>query len=588
MNSTPGAIHEPGVAASALKLLRLRLILLFNGFRRAKTRAKISYIVASLTLLVFIGIALAMSIAFLSFLRSSIAVEHFGDTKALLEGFPSLVLSISAMGILFTSFSVLLQTLYLSGDMDFLMSAPVPIRAVFTAKMVQALLPNFVILCLVTLPALFGLGISSDYHFLYYPCVVLILMMVTLTSASLASLLVLMVARIFPPRRVAEVIGLVIGLTFLIGSQTMRFTNVDFSHVDEGRMSGIANMIMRFNSPLSPFAWAGRGLTSLGKGEWLVSMGLLAAPVILACIFFGFALVTSERLYHAGWTNVQSSHRKSKSKTVTKPAVQAEVGAKTNPLASMLPAPVRAILVKDLRLCRRDLGNLSGLLSPLILGIIYAIGLLRSQGQMPQGRGHAPAGFLQAGNAILGYGDIALALFLGWMLVSNLAGMAFTREGKNYWMLKASPVSARQLLAAKFLVSYIPAALLCSFYVLVLEILKRASFGSIVAGVISVCMMVAGLTGIYLSFGTSGAKFDWENPAQRQRSIGCMGMLTGMVFMAICFILFVAPAVAAQLFHLSVIIGRLAGLLLGGIGNALAVILSLKLVEKRVATLNED
>jgi ABC-2 type transport system permease protein len=387
---------------------------------------------------------------------------------------------------------------------------------------------------------------------------------------------------------VVEVIGLVIGLTFLIGSQTMRFTNVDFSQVDEQRMSGIANLIMRFNSPWSPLAWAGRGLTGLGKGEWLYSSGLLAAPVILACVFFAFALATSERLYHTGWTNVQSSHRKSKNKTAAKPAAQAEIDKKANPLASLLPAPVRAILVKDLRLCRRDLGNLSGLLSPLILGIIYAIGLLRSQGQMPQGRGHAPPGIVHIGNALLGYGDIALALFLGWMLVSNLAGLAFTREGKNYWMLKASPVSARQLLAGKFLVSYIPAALLCSIYVLALEILKHASLGSIVFGLISVCMMVAGLTGIYLSLGTRGAKFDWENPAQRQRSVGCIGMLAGMAFIAICFVLFVAPAVVAQVFHLPIAAGRLAGLLLGGAGNALAVIIPLGLVEKRVATLAED
>jgi ABC-2 type transport system permease protein len=588
MNSTPAVFAEPGIAASTLKLLRLRLILLFNGFRRAKRRAKVSYVALSLTLLMFIGIALVLSVAFLDFLRSSIAIEHFGDTKALLEGFPSLILSVSAMGILFTSFSVLLQTLYLSGDMDFLMSAPVPIRAVFIAKMVQALLPNFIILCLLTLPTLFGLGISSDYHFPYYPCVVLVLMMITLTAASVASLLVLVVARVFPPRRVAEVLGLVIGLTVLVGSQTMRFANLDFSHVDEQHMSGIAKVILRFNSPWSPLAWAGRGLTGLGKGEWLASMALLAAPVILACIFFGFALATSEQLYHTGWANVQSSHRKSKTKIAARPAAQAEIGNKPNPLTSLLPAPVRAILVKDFRLCRRDLGNLSGLLSPLILGIIYAIGLLRSQGQMPQGRGHAPAGFIQAGNAILGYGDIALALFLGWMLVSNLAGLSFSREGKNYWMLKASPVSTRQMLAAKFLVSYIPGALLCSIYVVTLEILKRASFGSIIAGVASVCMMVAGLTGIYLAFGIRGAKFDWENPAQRQRSIGCLGMLTGMIFMLLCFILFIAPVIVAQVLHLPIAAGRFAGLLLGGIGNALAVIIPLGLVNKRVATLAEE
>jgi hypothetical protein len=174
------------------------------------------------------------------------------------------------------------------------------------------------------------------------------------------------------------------------------------------------------------------------------------------------------------------------------------------------------------------------------------------------------------------------------MLVANLAGLAFSREGKNYWMLKAAPISTRQMLAAKFLVSYVPSALVCSIYVLALEILKRASPWSIAAGMVSVWMMVAGLTGIYLALGTCRAKFDWENPSQRQHAVGCLGVLVGMLFLPICFILFIAPAVAAPLLGLPVAAGRLAGLLLGGAVSALAVILPLGLVEKRVATLAED
>jgi ABC-2 type transport system permease protein len=588
MSDAPAVFHETGIAASTLKLLRMRLIILFNGIRRAKRRAKIGYTVAFFAIASFVGMSLFLSAALLGFLRSPLLASYFGDTTPLVESFPSLIMSIAAVGILFTSFSVLLQTLYLSGDMDFLMSSPVPIRAVFIAKLVQAVLPNFVFLCVLAIPPLFGLGISSGYHFLYYPFVVIMLMAVALAAASLASLLVLVVVRLFPPRRVSEVIGFVIGLVVLLGSQAPQHVNFDASHATKQQIAAMISVFERFNHSWSPLAWAGRGLVCLGKGEWLVSTGLLAASLILVGILFCVALSTSERLYHTGWANVQTNHRKSKNKTKSVPSGKVAVDKGVHPLVSLIPAPVRAILAKDLRLCRRDLGNLSGLISPLVLGIIYAMGLVRTHGQMPPGRGHAPAGFIHAGNAILGYGDIGLALFLGWMLVANLAGQAFNREGKNYWMLKAAPVSARQILASKFMFSYLPSALLCSVYLIVLEVLKRANPWSAIVNLISVCMLIAGLTGIYLSFGTRGAKFDWENPAQRSRAVGCLGMIAGMLFVGLGFALFVAPVALAQVLQLPVVAGQLAGLLLGAIANALAVIIPLGIVEKRVATLAEN
>jgi len=47
---------------------------------------------------------------------------------------------------------VLLQALYLSNDMDFLLAAPIPIRAVFLTKLLQAVLPNFILVMLIGLP----------------------------------------------------------------------------------------------------------------------------------------------------------------------------------------------------------------------------------------------------------------------------------------------------------------------------------------------------------------------------------------------------------------------------------------------------
>jgi ABC-2 type transport system permease protein len=573
---------SPGLAASVLKLLRLRVIILINTFRRAKKRTKILYALVCIGILMLLWFILLISMAVLGFLHSPQLAEHGRNAKLFLESIPSIVMSIAGCGILVTSFSVLLQALYLSEDMDFLMSTPIPIRAVFIAKLVQAVLPNFILLCIIALPILFGLGISSGYHIFYFPFTVILLAAIALSAASLASLLVLFVARFFRPRRIAEVLGFIIGLSCFIGSQMApRFMDYGFEQSHYGQMGVVFKMLGRFNSPWLPLAWAGRGLVELGKNALFPALCWISASLFLTGIVVCTALVASERLYYSGWASLQNNSRKSRKQIRIK-------SFGTFPLLRMLSPPARAILVKDFRLYRRDLRSLSGLLFPMILGVIYALGLVRSHWQMPTGRGKAPPGFIQAGNLIFFYADIGVALFLGWMLVSNMAGLAFSREGRSYWMLKAAPIGTRQLLTAKFLVGYLPSALICSIYLLVLEVLKGAGIGSIITGIISIWIMMGGLTGIYLALGTRGAKFNWENPAQVFQIVGCLGMLISILFLPICFGFFIGPAILAQLLHFPAAAGRLAGLLLGGAICALAVVIPLALVEKRVSSLSEE
>ncbi len=583
MSSLSEAFPEPGLWKSVWLLLRMRLVILISGFRRAKRRAKVYYIIAALGMLVFLGFVGFLSVTLLNFLRSPALAEYLGDVTPFLESFPVMLVSASTVGILVTGFGVLLQALYLSGDMDFLMSAPIPIHAVFVAKLVQAVLPNFGIMCIFSLPILFGLGISGGYTLLYYPLVVIVLAALSLAAAALASLLVMVAARFFPAKRLAEVIGFVAGIAVFTFSQSARFMRFD---VDSQQMTSLLSLTNRFNQPWSPLTWAGRGLSYLGKGDWLPAAGLLGlALLVTGAVFYG-ALVVSERLYYTGWSSLQNIRRKK-----AKPAAQAAAPAQVkplNPLARLLPQPVRAILVKDLLMYRRDLRNVSRLLTPLILGIVYAVSLLQNGGQAPDGQGEAPTWITEALRGIFVYADVALALFLGWMLTANVAGTGFSHEGKNYWMLKMAPVSSRQLLTAKFLVSYLPTLAICGLYVIVLQILKGGTLWTVFVSLFAVAMSLAGLTGIYLAFGTTGAKFDWENPGQMNRSVGCLGSLAAMALVPVYFLLFILPSLGAVFLQLPVALGQVVGLVLGGAAGAAGVIIPLGLVEKRVAMLAES
>jgi ABC-2 type transport system permease protein len=573
--------HEPGLWVSVWRMLRLRLVILVSGFRRAKLGRKIGYIFATLAFLAFLGFILFISILILDGMQSPELTRYVGDTSSFLEGIPSMMVSIAAIGILLTSFGVLLQALYLMGDMDFLMSAPLPVRAVFVAKLVQAVLPNFGMMCLFTLPILFGLGISSGYNFTYYPLVVLVLAMISLAAASLASLLVLVAARYIPARRLAEVLGFVVGTAFFIFGQSSRFMNYDFT---EEQVGSLLTMGERFNQPWSPMMWAGKGLVALGKSDWLTAGELLIPAILLTGTVFYLSLITSERLYATGWSNLQNNRRRPKARVA---AAVAAGKKRQNVFARLMPSVIRAIFVKDFLLYRRELRNVSRLITPLILGVVYAFGLLSSGGRGFEGQGEAPAWFMDVLNSSMVYADVMLALFIGWMLIASLAGLGFSMEGRSYWMLKSAPVSSRQLLVSKFLVSYLPALALCTVYLVVLQIIKEASVASALISLLAVALSLAGLTGIFLAFGTYGAKFDWDNPARINQSMGCVSALAASVFVALCFGLFIVPSIIASLLGLPVLVGQLAGLLLGGAANVAAVLIPLSMAERRVPTLGE-
>jgi ABC-2 type transport system permease protein len=582
--STPDAAIGNELWRVVWKLLRLRILIFVSGFRRAKLRAKIVMILAVALILIFLGFIFFLSWTLLRFFRSPELVTLLGDVNPVLESVPVLIVSGTFIGILLTSFGVLLQALYLAGDMDFLLSAPVPIRAVFLAKLLQAILPNFGLVCLFALPVLYGLGISSGYSFFFYPCVLLVLSALALAAAGLASLFVMLVVRIFPARRVAEVLGFLGAISSFICSQSGQLARWGEAGPQQAQQA--LKMVSRLNTPWSPLAWAGRGLVSLGKSDWLGGAGLTILTLLVCGLVFSAALVTAERLYYSGWASMQNVPRKRKSKrhsngsAASLPAIPS--------IQLWKPSALRAMIQKDFLVLRRDMRNMSQLVMPLILGIIYFIMLLRSGNELSVGRGEAPPVVNELIRNASTYASVGLSLFVGWMLLGRLAGMGFAQEGKSYWLIKTSPVSSTRQIVAKFLVAILPTLALCFSFLLLTWLIQRTSLVTLLFALPAVALCVVGNTGIYLSFGIAGANMNWDDPRHMQRGVAsCLGALVSTIYLPISLVLFFGPPVAVTLIHLPAIAGQIAGLLLGGAFSLACAVIPLILVYRRVARLGE-
>lgn len=574
----------PGLWRSVWKLLQLRLLIMWRSFRRSRLRNKIGLVVLALAALGFLGFIFFISWHLLRLLTSPQMIQFTGDLGQLIESIPVLIIGLTFLGIFLTSFGVLLQALYLSGDMDFLLTTPAPIRAVFIAKLLQAVIPNFALVCLFALPVLFGLGASAGYTFLYYPAILLILAMLALAAAGLASLMVMVIVRIFPARRVAEVLGFLGAISSFLCSQTGQFAR--WSSISPDQASSALAMVQRFDQPWSPLRWAGSGVVNLGKGNWLAGLGQTMTILVLTGAIFAISLVIAERLYYSGWAHLQNKGRKRK-------APRSE-GARPGPLlvtrlaGGLLPSQVRALMAKDWLVLRRDLRNLSQLVTPLIFGIVYAFMILRGNEQPSVEPSQAPIWVESLLENVQNYASVGLSLFVGWMLLSRLAGMGFSQEGRSYWLVKTSPVSSAHLIAAKFLVAYLPTLALSWIYLLVIWLLQRSGLQVILYSLPVVALCIAGNAGLNLAFGISGANMNWEDPRQMQRtSSGCLSALATMVYLPVTLLLFFGPPIGMMALGLPETLGQAVGLLLGGGLSLCCAAIPLWLVRRLVPRLGE-
>ena len=186
------------------------------------------------------------------------------------------------------------------------------------------------------------------------------------------------------------------------------------------------------------------------------------------------------------------------------------------------------------------------------------------------------------------YASVGLSLFVGWMLLGRLAGMGFSQEGRSYWLLKSSPVSSWHLIAAKYLVAYLPTLALSWAYLLVIWLLQRSGLSVFLYSLPVIALCIAGNAGLNLAFGISGANMAWEDPRQMQRTgSGCLSTLASMIYLPTTLLLFFGPPIGMAALGLPETIGQAVGLILGGGLSLACAVVPIWLVRKRIPQLGE-
>jgi hypothetical protein len=467
------------------------------------------------------------------------------DPGGILRTLPSMLLFVASLVLVLSSFSSVLSSLYLAGDMDMLLTRPVPMRAVFIVKFFSGLLPQYGLLFVLLGPVLLGYGLGMGYGWLYLLTGLATLLLLPLLPIGLGALLVMAVVRVIPARRardIVSVLGGMLALSFYVLSQ--------FAPEVAPYIADIDNLaaLQGLNLPLLPSAWAGRALIAAGEAALLTLAVYGGLFVLLSLLVFAGCLVLAERLYYAGWSNMAIQGGKPR-RTASGAAGAPELRESAAPRPwllrrwATLDPQSAAVFLKDWRLFPRDMRNVQQLIFPIALAGIWIFRLLTtpqptsSAAPAPLLEDTMPPGVVEPSTLI----GLGITYFLCYTISSAIAGPGISRESRTLWLLKLAPISPLRVLFGKLALAYLPYPLVGTPLLLLLTLLGNSPITLLgfVSGWLLLLLLGLGNSCLTLGLGATFPRLDWENPQQQTTLLaGCLGLtLTplylGLVAMAV-------------------------------------------------------
>ena len=307
------------------------------------------------------------------------------------------------------------------GDLDLLLSSPIPPRRVLTVRCVGIALNSALLWILLITPfAVPGLIQGDLRWFGVYP----VLVGLGLLAAAVGLMLAMALFRLIGPKRTraaATVASAFIGVSFGLVGQAQNLVGRDIWGTVWARMQVMAGHGL-FDAG-QPLAWPAEGLL----GDLPIAFAMFGAALVV------FALVT------------QSVGRRFGADAAAAAGSATRTRVARGALKTFASGPFRVMLGKELKLIRRDASLLSQtLIQVLYLGVIFGALLLRKSSKW--------GGFTDGGAAaLLVFLAGNLAAVFGWIVMS-------TEEATE--LLASAPPASRVLRRAKLIAAMIPVAVI--------------------------------------------------------------------------------------------------------------------------------
>jgi len=445
----------------------------------------------------------------LSYFRST---EVIGDLLArrLLE--MSFVTFLSVL--IFSSVVTSLSTFYLSEEMQLILSSPASRVQVYVYKYVETLTVSTWMVAVFGLPVLLSYGMVYHAGIFYYLSASAVFAAFILIPAPIGMMAAMVLVRTFPAKRAKDIlfflsIALVVMLYFLI-----RFLQPEKLMDPEGfgEMSKYIASLSGPSTPFLPSRWAVEAIWPVVSGGasdpfWILMLLSTAAAMF---VIGGWVF---DAVYMSGYSRAQEGGR-------YRTYGLTPSGKFLDRLAGRVESPLKALLVKDAKTFFRDTAQWSQLflLGSLVVVYIYNFKVL------PLDRFPFATFFLQNFIAFL---NLALAGFVLAAVGVRFVYPMVSLEGGALWILRASPLSIKGFLWAKFWSAWVPLVVLAESLVVLSNYFLNTGPFMMALSTVAILFISFGITGLGVGLGAMYPRFKFENAAQVSAGFG------GVVYMLV-------------------------------------------------------
>jgi len=436
------------------------------------------------------------------FLRNTIPGDLHDETVRIVFGvfFVTMTLMLT-----FSSGIILYSSLFRARDVAFLLTLPGRAERVFLHKFQEAIVLSSWAFVLLGSPMLLAYGLVARAPAYYYLVLVPFLVAFTYLPGAIGAVACLLIVRHLPSRRVLLLGSLVAGVLAVMAA--VGWSIGGSFHQDLLTPNWFQEILDRLKFTehrMLPSWWLSSGLLEAAQGVWSESVLFLALMVSNALFFRQVGIWTASAAYRAAYDGIYG--RRTSRKRTHVALLDRVVGGATR----LLPAQMRLLIVKDLRLFRRDPVQWSQFLIFFGLLLLYFLNIRRFSYDTYY------------------KGWVNMVSFLNVSVVGLLLSTFTTRfifpmislESRRFWILGLLPLPRERILWSKFAFAVGGSIVPCSLLILLSDAMLRVTPSILASHQLTCVILCFGLSGIAVGLGAKMPSLREDSPSKIAAGFG--------------------------------------------------------------------
>lgn len=426
-------------------------------------------------------------------------------------------LSLQVM-LIFSSGIILYGGLYPSRETAYLLTLPVRDERLVYHRFQEALLFSSWGFFLLASPMLFAYGLVVDAPWYYFAYLLPLMAAFAYIPCALGAVFcLLMIYRLPRMRRI--LVGLA-AVAIIVGAYMQIWKTLELSDVDFLGTSWFKDTFQRFRFSRSewlPSTWLSNALLEAARRShnnpkdlpWLVAGKFLLVLVSNAMVLHLAVIWLGKHIFRQSYWELHSRRARMPRLSL------AWADRASNFVLRIFPAQTRLLIMKDLRLFRRDPVQWSQFLIFFGLLLLYFANVDRfrqHKGDLQLNEG--------AWVNIVSFLNLAVVGLILSTFTTRFIYPLISLEGRRFWILSQLPVARDTVLWSKFLFAAFGSWLPCAALVAISDMMLEVSM--IVAGVHQfICVLLCvGLAGMAVGFGAMMPNFREQSPSKIAAGFG--------------------------------------------------------------------